>query len=71
MRKARGYSGEKASGLISIRIVYAHEHIIYDLLTLSDLLCTYTQRFLYLASRAHNFDIIVLVGHSRFLNATA
>ena len=31
MRKARGYSGEKASGLISIRIVYAHEHFIYDL----------------------------------------
>ena len=38
MMKAQGYSGEKAFGLISIRIVPIHDHLIYDLLTLSDLL---------------------------------
>ena len=38
MMKARGYSGEKASVMISIRLVQARDHFIYDLLTLSDLL---------------------------------
>jgi len=38
MMKARGYSSEKASGLISIRLVQARDHFIHDLLTLSDLL---------------------------------
>ena len=38
MMKARGYSGEKASGLISIRILYARDRLICDLLTLLDLL---------------------------------
>jgi len=33
MVKARGYSGEKASGMISIRLVQARDHFIYDLLT--------------------------------------
>ena len=32
MMKARGYSGEKASGMIYIRLVWARDHIIYDLL---------------------------------------
>jgi len=36
--KSRGYNGEKASGMFSIRLVWARDHIIYDLLTLSDLL---------------------------------
>jgi len=40
MMKARGYSGKKASGMISIRLVQACDHFIYDLLTLSDLLCS-------------------------------
>ena len=35
MMRARGYSGEKASGMISIK---ARDHFIYDLLTLSDFL---------------------------------
>jgi len=33
-----GYIGEKASGLISIKIVWAHDNLIYDFLILSDLL---------------------------------
>jgi len=37
--KARGYSGEKASGMISISLVQANgDHFIYDLLIPSDLL---------------------------------
>jgi len=36
--KSRGYNGEKVSGMFSIRLVWARDHIIYDLLTLSDLL---------------------------------
>ena len=39
MMKARGYSGEKASGTISIKLVQARDHFVYELLTLSDLLC--------------------------------
>jgi len=38
MMKAQGYSGEKAFGLISIRIVPIRDRLIYDFLTLSDLL---------------------------------
>jgi len=36
MMKARGYSCEKASDMISIRLVQARDHFIYDLLTLSE-----------------------------------
>jgi len=38
LMKAWGYGSEKALSMISIRLVWARDHFIYDLLTLLDLL---------------------------------